>query len=195
VRESEKVAVGSAHGRFQPLHLGHLEYLVAAKQRCEFMWVGITQYLAPALQATTPEDLHRALPQNNPLTFFERADILRVALSEAGVPGGEYAVTPFPIEEPSLLPNFLDLGVHIFTTVYDDWNRHKIDVLRGRGYQVSILWERDVKQYAGVEVRRSILEGDGRWREMVSPATAAKLDDLGIDERLRNLEPVTPPSE
>ena len=44
VREVEEGvgAWGMIHGRFQPFHTGHLEYLVAAAARCERLVVGIT---------------------------------------------------------------------------------------------------------------------------------------------------------
>jgi len=177
----------SVHGRFQPFHRGHLEYFRAAKQRCRFLWIGITQYLAPAMQATTPEDLHRSLPQNNPLTFFERADIIRLTLASEGFAGDEVGVIPFPIEEPDLLQNFLDTSVPVFTTVYDDWNRHKVQVLRSRGYQVHILWEREYKEYAGIAIRSSILAGTDDWHGMVPAATAQYLAHLDIAERLKRL--------
>ena len=34
--------VGVIHGRFQGLHLAHMEYLLAGKSRCRFMYIGIT---------------------------------------------------------------------------------------------------------------------------------------------------------
>jgi len=37
-----RVALGMIHGRFQPFHTGHLEYLVAAAGRCRRLAVGIT---------------------------------------------------------------------------------------------------------------------------------------------------------
>ena len=33
---------GMAHGRFQVLHLKHMEYLLAAKMRCKKLYIGIT---------------------------------------------------------------------------------------------------------------------------------------------------------
>jgi len=179
--------VASAHGRFQPFHLGHLEYLQASKQRCDFLWIGITQYLAPTVQATTPEDVHRSMPQNNPLTYFERADLIRLALMDAGISGSEYGFVPFPIEEPALLHNFLDPAIPIFTTVYDDWNRHKVDVLRRHGYQVHVLWERHRKDYAGAAIRSGMLAGNSEWHSMVPRATLPRLAELQIGERLKRL--------
>ena len=35
---------GSVHGRFQPPHNGHLEYILAAKVQVKFLWIGIARY-------------------------------------------------------------------------------------------------------------------------------------------------------
>ncbi len=40
----QSFAEGCVHGRFQPFHNGHLEYVLAAQSRCAFLWVGITKY-------------------------------------------------------------------------------------------------------------------------------------------------------
>ena len=36
------VETGVIHGRFQVLHLKHMEYLLAAKMRCQTLYIGIT---------------------------------------------------------------------------------------------------------------------------------------------------------
>ena len=36
------VDIAVIHGRFQPLHIGHMEYLLAGKERCELLIIGIT---------------------------------------------------------------------------------------------------------------------------------------------------------
>ena len=186
-RDVPTTAQASAHGRFQPFHLGHLKYLLAAKDQCDYLWIGITQYLAPALQATTPLDVHRSRPENNPLTYFERAEIIGRALEDEGVQGDKYGFVPFPIEEPDLLPNFLDPSIVVFTTVYDDWNRHKIQVLRDHGYEVRVLWEGSTKKYTGAAVRASLIADGDEWRAMVPRAVATRLEELQVADRLRRL--------
>ncbi|MEG0356005.1 MAG: nicotinate-nucleotide adenylyltransferase, partial [Lachnospiraceae bacterium] len=36
------VKIGLIHGRFQVLHLKHMEYILAAKMRCNTLYIGIT---------------------------------------------------------------------------------------------------------------------------------------------------------
>ena len=106
---------------------------------------------------------------------------------DAGLDAGVFAIAPFPIEEPALLHDYLDPSVPVFTTVYDEWNRRKIEVLRTQGYSVVILWERPFKKYSGVQVRRAIIDADETWRTMVPQATQRAVDRLGIQGRLRQL--------
>ena len=36
------IETGVIHGRFQVLHLKHMEYILAAKMRCRKLYIGIT---------------------------------------------------------------------------------------------------------------------------------------------------------
>jgi cytidyltransferase-like protein len=183
---SERFAVASAHGRFQPVHNGHIEYLLAAKSRCDFLYVGLTQFVRSRLQDVSAFAHHRAELRNNPLTFFERQELLREALVDSGVSHDEFAVLPFPIEDEALLIEFLPLDIPVLTTVYDDWNREKVRRLRSAGYRVEVLWEREIKQYKGSVVRGFVANNDERYLNMVPSATARTIDRLSVGERLRN---------
>jgi cytidyltransferase-like protein len=185
---SVRYLVGSAHGRFQPVHNGHVEYLLAAKKRCDFLYVGLTQIVRSRLQDVSPVAHHRAEVSNNPLTFFERQELIRDVLRENGIGSNEFDILPFPIEDEVVLPEFLPVDVPVFTTVYDDWNREKVVRLRTAGYMVDVLWERATKEYIGSEVRTLIAAGDNRYRAMVPDATIRLVDRLKLGERLRGLD-------
>jgi nicotinamide mononucleotide adenylyltransferase len=111
---------GSVHGRFQPFHNDHLQYLLAAKEQCKFLWVGITKYDITQFDAN-PLGSHRERPENNPLTYFERITMIREAVVEADVPIGSFGFVPFPIETPSHLPAFMPISIPCFTTICEDW--------------------------------------------------------------------------
>ena len=181
-----RLVVASAHGRFQPLHKGHMEYLLAAKAECDFLWIGITQYNIRSL-LDNPVDHRRTRPQDNPLTYFERVQLIMDALVEEGVRREEFGTLPFPIEAPEQLSDFLSTDLVVFTTVYDDWNRHKIRVLEAAGYEVRVLWEREHKEYRGSEVRHGIRHGGTDWHDLVPAATIRAADRLGLHERLSRL--------
>ena len=175
---------GSVHGRFQPFHMDHLEYALAAKAKCDFLWIGITKY------DITPEDANplareRERPENNPLTYFERISIIRNALVEAGVREDLFRFVPFPIEAPIRLHAFMPTVIPCFTTIREDWNREKIKVLEAQGYTVDVLWERlGGKRISGKAIRDDILSGGARWKDMVPPATARAVEELNLKTRL-----------
>ena len=80
--------VGVIHGRFQVLHNDHLRYLLAGKDLCRHLVVGITNP-DPSLTREESADPHRSRPEANPLTYYERQALVRAALGEAGgAPGG-----------------------------------------------------------------------------------------------------------
>lgn len=163
--------------------------MLAAFGRCDFVYVGITQYLRNRLiQTESPSALHRGLPQNNPLTYFERAKIIENVLRSEGIGRDRFDITPFPIEEPADLEQFVPNSVTIFTTTYDEWNKAKINRLKEQGYKVKNLWTREHKEFVGKDIRQQMASGDLRWRESVPPAVAEILDEMDLAERLRSLE-------
>jgi cytidyltransferase-like protein len=81
---SDRHPLAVIHGRFQPLHLGHLEYLLAGAARCHTLVIGITNP-DPAQTVEEPADPARGRPEANPCTFYERYLMVEAALVEAGV--------------------------------------------------------------------------------------------------------------
>ena len=174
---------GSVHGRFQPFHNDHLEYTLAAKERCAFLWIGITKYDITPIEAS-PLARPRERPDHNPLTYFERINMITNALVEAGVQRADFGFIPFPIETPNRLPSFMPRSIPCFTTIREDWNREKIGLLQACGYEVNVLWERPEKSITGGIIRDDIFRGGGTWRSMVPPATARAVEELRLRDRL-----------
>ena len=177
---------GSVHGRFQPFHNGHLEYVLAAQKQCGFLWIGITKFDIDTTELS-PLGRTREKPENNPLTYRQRITMIGAALAENGVRKDEFAFIPFPIERPTKLWQFLPTSVPCFTTVYEEWNREKISVLESHGYQVIVLWERNIKEISGGEIRNDMIAGGNRWRGVVPDATASYTAEFGLIERLKTL--------
>jgi nicotinamide mononucleotide adenylyltransferase len=177
---------GSVHGRFQPFHNDHLEYLLAAKKECGFLWIGITKFDTAPTEAT-PLAAIRERPENNPFTFFERINIIMESLVDAGVGKGDFGFVPFPIETVNKLPEFMPLEIPCFTTICEPWNKEKIRVLTTLGYEVKVLWERDTKTITGAAIREDIIDGGTKWEGMVPVATRKWVGRLNIRERLVKL--------
>lgn len=187
VASTSMVAEGSAHGRFQPFHRAHTEYVLAAKKRCTYLWIGITKYdIAP--ESLNPLGRPRERPEANPLTFFERQVMIRRALVAEGLRDAEFGFVPFPIETPSHLTAFMPTQVKCFTTVCEPWNEEKIEVLRGAGYDVEVLWRSATKEITGSAIRASLVKGDGVWRKWVTESVAAYIDDVGLAARLQSMQ-------
>lgn len=184
--ETDQAPVGCVHGRFQLLHIQHMEYILAAKERCRRLIVGITNYDAhPSLADSS--DAHRRARINNPLSYYERTEMIRVALRGAGIEPAAYSFSPFPIEHPEDLQNFVPLNAICFTTIREPWNETKIERLEREGYQVQVLLDRN-KRISSSRVREMIMEGDARWADWVPPEVVRYLKDLKIDERLSSLQ-------
>lgn len=168
--------VGAVHGRFQPFHNGHLEYVLAAMQRCEFLLIGITQYDRGIVDADSPE--HRLNLEENPFSYWERTVLITSALMNLKIESDRYSFVPFPIHDPARISEYVPNNVEMFTTVYDEWNREKVARLKAEGYEVTVLWERQKKQYEGRLVRSQISENDPKLSQTVPKGTFEALQSL-----------------
>ncbi|WP_428559666.1 MAG: nicotinate-nucleotide adenylyltransferase [Solidesulfovibrio sp. DCME] len=176
--------VGVIHGRFQLLHNDHLRYLLAGRERCRHLVVGITN---PDPGRSRPEtaDAHRCDPAANPLTYFERQAMVRAALTAAGTAEADFTVVPFPVSFPELYRYYVPLNALFFLTIYDAWGRRKREYFAGLGLRIEVLWEVSPEQkgLSGTDVRRLMATG-GAWRELVPPSVAALAEAWGLPARL-----------
>jgi nicotinamide mononucleotide adenylyltransferase len=178
--------IASVHGRFQPPHLDHLEYMLAALQQAEHLVIGITQPDSSHL-AACPEDPHRSETSSNPLSFDERVLAISAMLLAEGVAASRFSFKRFPIEMPELLLECLSTDVTCLTTIRDQWNVVKISRLRSLGYHVRVLWDRsDQKGRSGTEIRKRIEKFDEGWKSELHPAVVSYLIDSGILKRMQS---------
>ncbi len=176
---------GVVHGRFQIFHLDHLKYVLAAKERCNHLVIGITNP-DPTLTRADAADAYRSSPEANPLTYYERYRIVRAVMVETGLDDEAISIVPFPVNFPDLYRHYLPLGAVFYLTIYDDWGRRKLAMFKSLGLDVEVLWERppEKKGIRAREVRRAMAEGK-RWEHLVPPAAVRVIKDMGIDERMR----------
>lgn len=184
---ASRVPVGVVNGRFQVFHDSHVKYVLAGRERCDFLVVGITNPDV-TLTADHPANPHRSDPRANPFTYFERAVMIRESLLDLGVTAGEFLIVPFPINRPDLLRNYVPADATFFSTIYDDWGRAKVLTLRSLGLTVEVLWEVNLaeKGHSGAEVRRRMAVGEP-WDHMVPRTVAAYIRSNRLDERLVRL--------
>ena len=161
------------HGRFQPFHNGHLEYLRGAADRCDELFVGITNP-DPRRIKEEPSDPLRHLPESNPFTYVERLLMIQAVAADEGV---RARVIPFPVNEPELWSAYVPDGVTQFLRLFSDWGGTKLERLRAAGYEVVVLDEGAEKEISGADVRAA-MHGGGDWESLVPPGVARVIRSL-----------------
>ncbi len=160
-------------GRFQPLHLGHLNAFRYVLERSDevVIIVGSAQY-----SHTT----------RNPFTAGERITMVRLALREAKIDPERYYIIPVR-----------DLHIHKmwvahvvsqspeFSIVYSN-EPLTSTLFREEGIKVEPIPFYNRNTYSSTEIRRRMLENDS-WRELVPPKVADYIDEIRGVERIRDL--------
>ena len=179
--------IGVIHGRFQMLHIGHMEYLLAGKARCDYLLIGITNPDS-SLTRPTAANPHRSTTLANPLTYYERFQMISKAMVEAGVERDAFDIVPFPVNCPELLFQYVPRDAKYYMTIYDDWSREKQELLRNLGCEIDVMWTRtnQEKVTSGTEVRDRILQGKP-WAHLVPPAVFAYITENKIEERIKEM--------
>jgi nicotinamide-nucleotide adenylyltransferase len=161
------------HGRFQPFHNGHLEYLQGAAARSDEVFIGITNPDPTRIRPETADPL-RHLPESNPYSYVERLLMVKAAALDAGLDLARVHVIPFPVNEPELWPAYVPEDVVQFIRLFSDWGDTKLDRFRQAGYEVIVLDEGAGKEISGAQVREAMRSG-GDWRDLVPPGVARVL--------------------
>lgn len=175
------------HGRFQVLHNDHLKYLLAGKNRCLHLVVGITNP-DPTLAKQDAADLQRSDPAANPLNYFERYTMLRQALLEAGTDEKDFSIVPFPVNFPELYRYYVPLDAVFYLTIFDDWGRRKRELFQSLGLEIEVLWEKDPaeKGLNGTDIRRLMVAGKP-WEHLLPPSTVKLMYKWNIPNRLQHI--------
>jgi nicotinamide-nucleotide adenylyltransferase len=164
---------GMIHGRFQPFHNGHLEYLRGAAARSDVVFVGITNP-DPRRVQEEPSDPLRHLPESNPFTYTERLLMIQAVAADEGIPVN---VIPFPVNEPELWPAYVPGGVTQYLRLFSEWGGTKLERMRDAGYEVVILDEGVDKEISGRDVRDAMRHGRA-WEAFVPPGVARVIHSL-----------------
>ena len=168
--------LGMIHGRFQPFHNGHLEYLHLARERCETLIIGITNP-DPLQTAEEETSKHRHLDGANPFTFTERQLMIREVLADEGVSLDRVIFIPFPVNLPERWRFYVPADAVQYIRVFSPWEQAKVDRLRAFGYRVEILQQGVEKGVEATEIRRRLTAGEN-WRELVPPGVARTIRAL-----------------
>lgn len=178
---------GIVLGRFQPLHHGHVEYLVAAKRGCERLFIGITNPDSGPV-TITEADAQRSLGENNPFTYIDRHLMIERSLLELGWPPESFCIVAAPITDPTRLASYLPTPTlsEFFVTIYDNWGEQKAREIAGLGYATTTLWRRtyDERFTSGTFVRSAIRTGEP-WEHLVPSGVASYIKEFGLVETVK----------
>ena len=162
-------------GRFQPVHVQHLELFEVAMRGADHLVVAVTNPDHAARHAE-PTSEHRHTVAANPFTYYQRLRLLEAALDGAGF-GGCASVVPFDLTRPQVWPEYVPVRARQFVRVYDAWEREKADRLAAAGYQVTVLEGDPARRVAATSIRAALADGHG-WEDMVPPVTVPLLSAL-----------------
>ena len=153
----DDLQVRCVHGRFQPFHLGHFEYVLRALQSSSLLYVGLANS-DPSHIDNDPASSHRHLQSANPFPYFIRMEMVLGALMEYGVDLTRIRITPFPINRLELLQYYVPAEAIHMMTIFDDWGQRKLRTLTDKGLKVEVISMRKVT--TGTDVRDLILRGE-----------------------------------
>lgn len=179
------VELGFIHGRFQLFHNDHLNYALLAKEQCKKLIVGIT---SPENATLIREEVdpHRSEAASNPFTYYERYEMVKCALLEAGVKREDFEIVPFPIERPEILYNYVPLSATSFFTIYDDWGYEKLHRLGELGYGTHVLFDKRDKAMCSTEIREKIVN-EQDWKQMVPSAVYQYIIENNLTETVKQV--------
>ena len=177
--------LGFIHGRFQLFHNDHLNYVLLAKEQCKKLIIGIT---SPENTSLIHEDVdpHRSISSANPFTYYERFNMIKLALIEAGVDREDFEIIPFPIERPGILYNYIPLNATSFFTIYDKWGYEKLNRLKSIGYKTIVLFDDREKKMCSTDIRQMIIDGD-EWKSWVPNAVYQYVVENDLISKVKEL--------
>jgi len=180
--------IGVVNGRFQVLHLKHMEYILAAKMRCQKLYIGITN--PDMLHAkSSPNDLNRGTNAGNPLSYRERCELIKGAMAEFRVPESQYEIIPFPISYPEYITQYAPKDAVYYMGIYDAWDEEKYKTLCDLGLKVHVLWKKDIKDkgITGSKIRH-LIATDQEWERYVPKSVYAYMKEHELDKKVKRLE-------
>ncbi|MEM2005230.1 MAG: nicotinamide-nucleotide adenylyltransferase [Zestosphaera sp.] len=161
-------------GRFQPIHLGHLNVIEWVLGRVDELIIAIG----------TAQESHTVV---NPFTAGERVLMIREALRERSVDLSRVYIIPVPdILMNSVWPQYLQMYVPKFRYGVAR-NPLVLRLFKDAGYDVLIPPPFERGRYSSTAIRKSMLLGDDGWKELVPASVARVIEELGGVERLREV--------
>lgn len=160
-------------GRFQPLHLGHLNAIKDVLKEADelVIVIGSAQY---------------SHTFNNPFTAGERLVMVRKALEESGVNSKQIWIVPVPdVHLHMMWVSSLEGYTPHFDVVYSNEPLTR-RLFMESGYKVKPIHLFDRKEYSSTEIRQKMVK-DENWQKLVPKSVAAFIQEIDGVNRLKDL--------
>ena len=170
--------IGVVHGRFQPFHHEHLEYILSGFKKCRRLIIGITNPEPSEYVFSSASD-HRHLEESNPYTYFQRMEMIRLSLVDFGVNMDSISFIPFHLYDQSKWAHYLPRPKNIvqYVRVFSKWEEDKIKKFESYGFTVRKIDKGTQKGVTATQVR-SLLKDNGNWEELVPEGTARIINKI-----------------
>lgn len=179
---------GIVNGRFQVLHLKPYGVYSCSKDALRQI-IYRNHESGWSSHADTVHDENRGTKAGNPLTYFERCEMIRGAMEEFNVPAKEYDFIPFPISMPEYIAQYTPKEAVYYVGMFDAWDEEKYKILRSLDLDVNILWRKteEEKGITGSKVRE-LIATDQEWKQFVPKSVYHYLTENELDKRVKRLE-------
>lgn len=167
-----RVDLSCVTGRFQPVHLQHVELFEMALRDAEHLIVAITNPDSRSLFESA-SSAHRHREQDNPFTYFERATLVRAALAERRILQ-QTTIVPFDLGAPRQWAEYVPLTARQYIRIYNEWEREKAELLRSAGYEVVAVEGALAGKVSSLDIRARMRAGEP-WESFVPSATVSQL--------------------
>lgn len=163
-------------GRFQPVHLQHVELFLRALDDADRLIVAITN---PTIESYASQDvsLHRNQADANPFDVATRMSLLDASLTDAGI-AAVTTLVPFDIFAPDTWADVVPLDVTQVVRVYSPWEAEKVERFRAAGYRVRVLDGDNDRKITASQIRASLFSGGHDWEAHVTVSTRGLLQKV-----------------
>ncbi len=172
---------GMVHGRFQPLHHEHLEYILWGINNSKKCIIGITQPNIDLL-STTEGEKHRMEESGNPFSYEERKMMITQSINDLGISKDRYEIIEFDVDKlDESIENIKNINGVIsiedvvqFMKIFSDWEKIKKSKFESKGCEVFEIHEttkeKAVKHVTGTLVRE-LIRSKRNWQDYTPSGT------------------------
>lgn len=174
--------IGHVHGRFQPFHNKHAEYVRWAAADCDTLLVGLTN-ADPSHVEEEHADPKRHRPEHNPFVYHERYSMIRAYVQDADLPC-DVEIMPFPVNKPSLWEYYVPESAIHYLEVLEEW--HEVKKRRFEEMGRTVVTREKEKPLSATEIRQDMRDGRA-WESKVPDPVVDVIHSIDGVERVREL--------